>query len=76
MARYNKTSYDINFPYLIALIIFLWGIGYSLSKMDEGKREYKKCIAEYGVIKPNAKGLEALGIIKECELLEEDVRGW
>lgn len=72
----NPPSYKINFLYLLMYIAALGLVIYTFNRSEAGNAAYDKCIAEYKVIQPNAKGLVALGIIKECELLQEDVRGW
>jgi len=72
----NPPSYKINFLYLLMYLAALGVVLYTLNSSENGNRAYDKCIAEYKVIHPNAEGLVALGIIKDCELLQEDVRGW
>lgn len=76
MARYNPPpSYSVNAVFLY-MVILLGLLAWQTTKVDEGDKAYENCIEEHETIHPNAKGILALGIIKQCELIEQDVRGW
>lgn len=76
MARYNPPpSYHVG-RYFILIVLLLCALAWQTDKVDKGDKAYENCIEEHETIHPNAKGILALGIIKQCELIEQDVRGW